>query len=238
VIAPAAAARLVAGLVPLLVGGRATELARRLEDRHGRFAAAAVTLIDDGRLPGGVLAAAADGEGLPTAAVVLVEAGAYRRPLVSWREAAEVYSGRGRGRGRTVVRATGCARRPGWRDLPRPGPSHLYLAPDPVISPADLLSGVARGYYLLDADGPMTVDLAEDRLSLPVVGFAIERGQATAPLAGAVLEGGIGSFLRGIDAVARDLCYLPVAGAMVGAPTLRLTGMELRRRERDRGSGR
>jgi len=226
VVAPAAGARLLAALAPLFVGGRGAELARRLEDRHGRLAGPAVTVIDDARLPGGALAAPADGEGLPTAAVVLVETGAYRRPLVPWREAAEAR----RGRGRTALRPAACARRPGWRDLPRPGPSHLYLAPDPETAPGDLLAGVARGYYLLDADGPAAVDLAEGRLALPVVGFAVERGSATAPLAGAVLEGGIGGFLRSIDAVARDLAFFPLAGAMIGSPTLRLTGMEIRRR--------
>jgi predicted Zn-dependent protease len=45
-----------------------------------------------------------------------------------------------------------------------------------------------------------------------------------------VLEGGIGGFLRSIDAVARDLAFFPLAGAMIGSPTLRLTGMEIRRR--------
>lgn len=234
VLAPAAAARLLAALAPLFVGARGAELARRLEDKHGRFAAAAVTVIDDPRLSALALATPADGEGLPTAAVTLVEAGTYRRPLVPWWEAGEARPGRRRGpssgRARPAPRPAACARRPGWRDLPRPGPSQLYLAPDPEVAPADLLSGVARGYYLLDADGPAAVDLAEGRLSLPVVGFAVERGGAATPLAGAVIEGGIGSFLRGIDAVARDLAFLPVGGALIGAPTLHLTGMEIRRR--------
>jgi predicted Zn-dependent protease len=226
VLAPPAAARILAGLAPLFVGGRGAELARRLEDREGRLAGAAVTVIDDGRLPGGALAAPVDGEGLPTSAVVLVEEGRYRRPLLPWREAAEARRGRSRG----ALRAVGCARRPGWRDLPRPGPSHLYLAPGEETAPGTLLAGVARGYYLLDTDGPATIDLAADRLSAPVVGFAVERGRATAPLAGALLEGGIGSFLRGIEAVARDLDFLPLAGALIGSPTLLVTGMEIRGR--------
>lgn len=223
VLAPPAAARLLAGLLPLFVGDRGRELARRLEDRDGRLGSGAVTAIDDGRLPGGVLAAPVDGEGLPTAPVALIEEGVYRQPLLPWWEAADAPRGRGR------PRPAACMRRPGWRDLPRPGASHLYLAPEPGTAPGALLSGVARGYYLLDADGPPAVDWAAGRLALPVVGFALERGRATAPVAGAVLEGGIGSFLRGVAAVGRDLAFFPLAGGMVGSPTLLVTGMEIRR---------
>jgi len=227
VLAPPAAARLLAGLLPLFVGGHGRELARRLEDRDGRLGSAAVTAIDDGRLPGGVLSAPVDGEGLPTAPVALIEEGIYRQPLLPWWEAADAQRGRGR------PRPTACMRRPSWRDLPRPGPSHLYLAPEPGTAPGELLSGVARGYYLLDADGPPAVDWAAGRLTLPVVGFALSRtsrgGKATAPVAGAVLEGGIGSFLRGVAAAGRDLAFFPLAGGMVGSPTLLVTGMEIRK---------
>lgn len=228
VLAPPVAARLLAGLAPLFAGSRGVELARRLEDRDGRLGSAAVTVIDDGRLPGGVLAAPVDGEGLPTGAVSLVEKGVYRQPLLAWWEAGEAR------RGMSRPRPSACARRSGWRDLPRPGPSHLYLAPDPETAPASLLTGVARGYYLLDADGPPVLDFAAGRLALPVVGFALGRtpkgGRATAPLAGAVLEGGIGSLLRGVGAAGRDLAFFPLAGGMVGSPTLLVTGMEIRAR--------
>ncbi|HEX6199633.1 MAG TPA: metallopeptidase TldD-related protein, partial [Thermoanaerobaculia bacterium] len=227
VLAPPVAARLLAGLAPLFVGGHGRELARRLEDRDGRLGSPAVTVIDDGRLPGGVLAAPIDGEGLPTAPVTLVEEGVYRQPLLPWWEEGEARRGRGR------PRPSACARRPGWRDLPHPGPSHLYLAPDPDTAPASLLAGVTRGYYLLDADGPPVLDWAAGRLSLPVVGFALNRGtqggRGTTPVAGAVLEGGIGSCLRGIAAAGRDLAFLPLAGGMVGSPTLLVTGLEIRR---------
>lgn len=228
VLAPPVAARLLAGLLPLFVGPRGAEIARRLEDRRARFASAAVTVIDDGRLPGGVLAAPVDGEGLPTAAVRLVERGVYRQPLLAWWDTGP-FQDRGRG-GKGRARPSGCVRRPGWRDLPRPGPSHLYLAPDPEEAPSALLTAVARGYYLLDADGPAALDLAAGRVALPVVGFALERGRATAPVAGALLEGGIGSLLRGIQAVGRDLTLYPLAGAMIGSPTLLVTGMEIRGR--------
>ena len=82
-----------------------------------------------------------DGEGYPTREVVLVEEGALRQPLRSWRQASP------------PDRAVGCIRRPSWRDLPRIGCSHLYLRSDPETPAADLLSSVARGYYLVDTTG-------------------------------------------------------------------------------------
>lgn len=221
-LAPPVAAHLLAALLPLWVGSGGFTVAGRLEDRRGRFASERLTLVDDGRLPGGVLTSPVDGEGMPTRAITLVEAGAYRQPLLTWRESREVRRFRGR--------ASGCSRRPGWRDLPTPGPSHLYVEPDPDRSVGDMVAGVARGYYLLDVDGAVRLDPDGGRLTVPVVGFRIERGQATRPVAGAWLVAGVGALLRGIDAVGRDLAWTPLTGGLVGSPTLSVGGLELRDR--------
>ncbi len=232
-LAPPVVGRLLAGLLPVFVGARGAELAARIEDRHGRFAARGLTVVDDPRLSGGVLTAPIDGEGLPTAEVVLVEAGAYRQPLVPWYEAgAGAHSG-GR-KGGAGPRAAACSRRSGWRDLPAPGPSHLYVRPTEAVPVGDLLADLARGYYLLEADGPGRFDFEQGRFSLPVVGFAVERGEAAAPLAGARLQGAIGALLRGIDGVARDLTFRPLAGGMIGGPTIRVSGLEVVRAGRPR----
>ncbi len=229
-LAPPVAGRLLAGLLPLFVGSRGAELAARVEDRHGRFGARGLTLVDDPRLAGGVMAAPVDGEGLATAAVVLVEDGSYRQPLVPWYEASSAArAGRGPGlrTGGPGRRPAACSRRPGWRDLPAPGPSHLYVVPADAVPVGELLAGLARGYYLLDADGAGRFDFEQGRFSLPVVGFAVERGEAAAPLAGARLQGAIGALLRGVDGIGRDLAFGPLAGALIGAPTLRVTGLEV-----------
>ncbi|HEV8628679.1 MAG TPA: metallopeptidase TldD-related protein, partial [Thermoanaerobaculia bacterium] len=81
VLAPAAAARLLAGLLPLLVGPEARERAASLLDAGGRIGAPLLSIVDDGRHPGGLLSAAVDGEGVPTRPVPLVEGGIYRQPL-------------------------------------------------------------------------------------------------------------------------------------------------------------
>ena len=116
-LAPAVAARLLAGLLPLLVGPGP---GARLIGARGRFGSERVTLIDNGRLAGGAFEAPVDGEGVPTREVVLVEEGLFRQPLLAWWQEGAAHG-----------EPSGCTRRPGWRDLPTPGPTHLYLKPEP-----------------------------------------------------------------------------------------------------------
>lgn len=212
-LAPGVAARMVAGLLPLLVGPGPGS---RVIGARGRFASDRVTLIDNGRLAGGAFEAPVDGEGVPTREVVLVEDGVFRQPLLAWWQ-------EGAAHGET----SGCVRRSGWRDLPMPGPTHLYLKPEPKTPVAALLGAIPQGYYLIDATGPGRFDLATDRFALPVCGFAVEAGRASAPVAKAWLCGGISAFLRGIVGVGRDLTFHPLDG-MIGSPTLLVTGLELR----------
>lgn len=212
-LAPAVASRLLAGLLPLLVGPGP---GARLTGARGRFGSDRVTLIDNGRFPGGAFEAPVDGEGVPTREVVLVEEGLFRQPLLAWWQEGAAHG-----------EPSGCTRRPGWRDLPEPGPTHLYLKPDSRTPVASLLGSVTQGYYLIDATGPGRFDLAADRFTLPVCGFAVQSGRASAPVAGAWLCGGIGTFLKGIAGVARDLTFHPLDG-MIGAPTVLAAGLELR----------
>jgi PmbA protein len=212
-LAPGVAVRMVAGLLPLLVGPGPGS---RLIGARGRFGSDRVTLIDNGRLAGGAFEAPVDGEGVPTREEVLVEEGVFRQPLLAWWQ-------EGAAHGET----SGCVRRSGWRDLPMPGPTHLYLKPEPKTPVAALLGAIPQGYYLIDVTGPGRFDLATDRFALPVCGFAVEAGRASAPVARAWLCGGIGTFLKGIVGVGRDLTFHPLDG-MIGSPTLLVTGLELR----------
>jgi PmbA protein len=218
VLAPAAAARLLAGLLPLLVGPAARGLVGPLLDAEGRLGSSQLSVVDDGRLPGGLLAAAVDGEGVPTRAVPLVEAGLYRQPLLAWWQA--------RGGGGAGV-ASGCSLRASFREMPAAGPTHLFVRPQDGIRPAALVGALGGGSYILDADGPGHFDLSADRFAMPVCGFHLAAGTARRPFAGGWLCGGITALLHGIVGVARDLTFFPLAG-MVGSPTLRIVGLEVR----------
>lgn len=220
-IGPAVGVRLLVGLAPILIGSSAPKLAEAYRDRQGRIGSKCLTVIDNGRLPGGVLEAPVDGEGLPTREVVLIEKGDYRQALVGW-ELTKPRGGKGQGTG-----LVGNRRRESWRDLPKLGPSHLYLKPQPDISVASLLGSIARGHYVIEPVGAGLFDFEADRFHLPVCGFEVQQGAATAPLSRVWIEGSIGSLLRGIQAVARDLCFEPIGG-MIGAPTILVSGLGLR----------
>ncbi len=215
-LAPAVVIALLESLSELWIGPRASEHCAGVADRRGRIGSPALTLIDNGRLPGAIFEAPVDGEGQPTREVVVVEEGRFRQPLLAWWQATG------------EQRASGCSLRPSWRDLPRPGPTHFYLQPDPGNGVAALLGGVSRGYYLLDVDGAPRLEAPFRRFAVPVAGFAITGGRSTGPISGAWLTGSLPTFLHGILAAGRDLTFLPSGNGMVGAPTLLVKGLELR----------
>ncbi len=216
-LAPAVTASLLAALQGLWLGSEAAERVSALRGRRGRIGSPALTLIDDGRLPGGILGAAVDGEGQPTREVVLVEEGSFRQSLVAWWQTVP-----------KPKRASGCCRRPSWRDLPRPGTSHLYLQPDRATRVATLLEGISRGYYLIGTAGTPRIDKDYGRFAVPVSGFAMAGGRPSGAVAGAWLVGSVSTLFNGIVAKARDLSFSPIGSSMVGAPTMLVKGLELR----------
>ena len=114
-------------------------------------------------------------------------------------------------------------------DLPRPGPTHLYVKSDPQVRVSTLVENLSRGYYLLDAMGPARLLAGGKRFALPVCGFAIDGGRPTGSVAGAQLVGPVTSLLHDVVAAARDLDFLPSRHGMIGAPTLLVKGLEIRR---------
>lgn len=217
-LAPEVFAGLLETLAPIWRGPEATALVRSLTDRRGRLGSEHLTLIDDGRFPGGPLEAPVDGEGLPTREVVLVGEGLFHQPLLAWWQSFSDPS-----------RSSGCTLRAGWRDLPSPGSTHTYLRPDSGTSVAGLLGGVHRGYYLLAGDGSPRLDLPSMRFATPVSGFALEGGRAVAPIASAWLTGTVTGLLQGLLGVARDLTFFPGPAGLVGSPSVLVRGLELRR---------
>jgi PmbA protein len=215
VLAPAVAARLLAALQPLLVGPGALDRVAPLLDSERRLGSPLLTVIDDGRLAGGLLASAVDGEGVPTRALPIVESGIYRQPLLAWWQARS-----------TGMVSSGCTARPGFRDLPRPAATHLFVRAQEGVRPAQLVADLGRGCYVMDAHGAARWDAEADRFALRVSGFVVEGGAARRPVAGAWLRGRLSALLRGVVGVARDLTFLPF-GALVGSPTLRVTGVEV-----------
>ncbi len=212
VLAAPLAARLIQALAPLFSGPEAGARLAASAGAARQLAGESWTLIDDGRLAAGALAAPADGEGLPTGPRVLLEAGRFVAPLVAWWEC-------------DGEPPPGCARRASYRDLPRRAPTQLYLAPAPQVAPAELVASIAAGAYLIEAEGGVAWEPG-GRFRLPVSGFAIQRGRASGPLGRAVLGGDLRGLFGGLCAVARDLAFVAGDG-LYGAPSVAVRGLTL-----------
>lgn len=212
-LAPSVAIRCLASLLPLLMARGARPAWAAAEG--AQLGSGKLTIVDDGRLSGGLFSAAIDGEGSPTGRTVLMERGVLGPPLGSSRSNA---TGTGRG--------FGCVRRPSYRDVPAIGPSHLFVEPDPDRPAASLLEEMGRGHYLVEPQDAGRFDLEADRFHLTVGGFAVRDGRPTAAITGASLSGSISGLLAGVRAVARDLAWTPVAGLM-GSPSLLVSDLDL-----------
>jgi PmbA protein len=179
-------------------------LASRMGDR---VASPLVTLVDDGRLPGGLGSRPFDGEGLPTRRSTILRGGR----LESW--LLDSYSGRKLG-----LPSTGNAAR-GAASAPAAAPTNLWLEPGSG-SLEDLIASTERGLLVTELIGmgfhPVTGDYSRG-----AAGLWIERGEIVHPVEEVTIAGNLGDMLASIDAVAADLVWL----GRVASPSLRVARM-------------
>ncbi len=218
-VSPAMSSSLLSALAPLF---RGRDGWRKLNELAGDRSVGPqqLQIIDDGGLPGGWFAAAADDEGVPTREVRLVQDGAPGEPLLGWQD--DGWSG---------FSAAGCRRRAGWRSPPEFAHSHLYIAAGDESSHA-IRNGIVQGCYLIGRphNGHLRAafDTSPDeaRFEVEAIGVALRRGVVQGGLPRVRLSGSVRQLLQGIRAIGRDLCFVPEPGP-VGAPTLLLTGLQL-----------
>jgi PmbA protein len=179
-----------------------------LADRLGeRVASARVTVLDDGRLPGGLGSAPFDGEGQPTRRTVVLEQGR----LASW--LLDGYGAR-----RLGLATTGnAARSPGA--APAAAPTNLWIEPGRG-SEADLVADTPRGLLVTGLFGhgfnPVTGDFSRG-----AHGFWIEAGRLSHPVEEVTVAGNLGEMLEQVDAVGGELLWL----GRIAAPPLRVARM-------------
>ncbi len=162
-----------------------------------RVASPQVTLVDDGRLPGGYSSAPFDGEGVGSRETVLIEQGVLRGLLHS------TYSA-----GRMGAQSTGNATRDSYTGPPRIGTTNLYLKPSGV-SRHDLLASVAEGIYVAEAMGLHTIDSITGDFSLGAAGCEVRGGRLGAPLEKMAIAGNVLQLLGSVRGVADDLRFFP-----------------------------
>ena len=171
------------------------------------IASEGVTIIDDGRLPGGLGSKPFDGEGQATRRNVVVEKGRLGSYLL------DSYSAR-----KLDMRSTGsAARRAG--SGPVASATNLWLEPGNQ-SLDEIIATTPRGLLVTELIGfgfnPVTGDYSRG-----AAGLWIENGEITVPVDEITIAGNFAEMLHGIDAIASELHWF---GA-VASPALRISRM-------------
>jgi PmbA protein len=179
-----------------------------LRDKLGeRIASELVTVVDDGRRPGGLGSKPFDGEGQPTRRNVVVEQGR----LATW--LLDSYSARKVGGAPTGNAARG----PGGS--PSVAPTNLWLEPGQE-SLEEIIADTDRGLLVTELIG-MGFQPATGDYSRGVAGLWIEGGEIVHPVEEITIAGNLGDMLANIDKVGSDLLWL----SRTASPSVRIAQM-------------
>jgi PmbA protein len=181
-----------------------------LLDRLGKeVGSSMVTIMDNGRMKGGIASAPFDGEGVPTRATRLIDEGVLQNLMY------DSYTAAKEGR-----ESTGNAGRSGHQSLPGLAPSNFYMQPGHK-SVEELIKGVEKGLYVLSVMQTGGIDPVNGDCSMAANGLWIENGKIVGPVGGVTIATTLDGFLQHISDVADDLRQVPMFGA-IGVPTLRV----------------
>jgi len=179
-----------------------------LEGRMGdAIASELVTLIDDGRLPGGLGSKPFDGEGLATRRNVLVQNGR----LESW--ILDHYSARKLG-----LASTGSAAR-GTGSAPRAGTTNLWLEPR-AKTLDELVAEIDRGLLVTELIG-MGFNPTTGDYSRGAAGLWIEHGEIVHAVEEITIAGRMQDMLLAIDRVGSELVW----HGRTASPPIRIASM-------------
>jgi PmbA protein len=205
---------MAAGLIRTLAGAASGPSlykgASFLIDRLGtEVAAAGVTIVDDGRMPGGLGSKPFDGEGLATNRKSLVEKGVLKTYLL------DSYSAR-----KLKMQPTGNASR-SVGAAPGVSTTNLYLEPG-AHTPEQIIGSVQSGLYLTEMIG-FGVNMVTGDYSRGAGGIWIENGQLAYPVQEITIAGNLKEMFRAIEMIGNDLRWR----SSVASPTLKIAEMTI-----------
>lgn len=167
-----------------------------------RIADAAITVVDDGRMPGKLGTSPFDSEGVPSRRTVVVQNGILKTYLCN------TYAAR-----KLKLRSTGNA------DGGGVGPNNFYLEPGPH-APSDIIRSCEKGLVLIRTLGhglnPVTGDISRGAF-----GLWIEKGEIAYPVSEITISGNLGELLKNVEMVGSDLEF---RGSICG-PTIKVAEM-------------
>jgi TldD protein len=188
-----------------------------------RVAAPAVTVVDDGTLPGRRGSLNVDDEGTPTGRTVLIEHGMLRGYLQDRLNARLM-----------GLPLTGNGRRESYAHIPMPRMTNTFMLPGET-DPEEIIRSVKHGLYAVNFGGGQ-VDITNGKFVFSASeAYLIEDGKVTRPVKGATLIGNGPDVLTRVSMVGNDLQLDEGVGTCgkdgqsvpvgVGLPTIRVDGM-------------
>ena len=205
---PDMAASLLRNLCSAVTGSAIYRGASFLVGRLGqRVAVPDLSVVDDGRLEGGLGSKPFDGEGLPTRRTVVIQDGVLASYLL------DTYSARKLG-----LHSTGNASR-SLGQRPTAGPTNFFIPPG-THTPETIIRSVEQGLYVTELIG-FGVNLVTGDYSRGAAGFWIERGELAYPVEEITIAGNLKEMLLGIEMIGSDLEWR----GSIAAPTLKIARM-------------
>lgn len=206
-----------AGLVGVLARALTAEAMQRnrsfLQGKMGQDVAAdMVTILDNAVLPGGMASRPFDDEGSVSQATRLINEGVLEAVLQ------DAYTAHKEG-----TNSTGNANRGSHRQSPGLAPSNFYIQPGNQ-TPEELIAGVDSGLYVVNTMNTHSINPVSGDYSVSAQGFWIEDGQLGHPVNEVTIAIPLDRLLKGVQAVANDLIFLPFGGA-IGSPTFSVDGV-------------
>lgn len=173
------------------------------------IAAAAVTIVDDALIAGGLGSKPFDGEGLPTSRKNVIDKGVLATYLL------DSYSARKLG-----LKPTGNAAR-SVGEAPTVSTTNLYLEAG-KHTPAEIIASVKQGLYLTETIG-FGVNMVTGDYSRGAGGMWIENGELAYPVQEITIAGNLRDMLNGIEMVGNDLNWR----SSTVAPTIKISEMTI-----------
>ena len=209
------AATSVLGALSRALGADAMQRNRSfLEGKIGQTVAAdMVSVLDNGRLPGGIATRPFDDEGVPTAATRLIDEGVLQTALY------DHYTATRDG----TASSTGNASRRSHASMPTLDASNFYFQPGHE-TPEVVIGGVEQGLYVESVMNTASINPISGDYSISAKGYWIENGELSHPVNEVTIALSMQELLQNIKAIGSDLTFVPMMGAL-GSPTIRVDGV-------------
>ncbi len=167
-------------------------------------ASAAVTVLDDGLLEGGLGTAPSDDETVPMQKKTVIERGRLALFLHN------VYTAN-----KDKTLSTGNGMRGGFKGMPGVGVTNLYIEPG-TDSLENLIAALERGLFVTEVMGMHTANPISGDFSVGATGFWIEKGRKAYPVREITIAGNILDLMKQVAAVGSDLRF----SGRIGSPSL------------------